>query len=267
MIRILHVDDEEIFHILTRENLCQVDPDLQFVWLPSAQEALEILKTRHIDCILSDFQMPGMDGLEFLRAVRSANCQIPFILHTGQGNEKVAVEAFQYGADDYFTKDAGFAHYERMVNSIKKQITNFKEASKRRQAESAIVASEAKYKELVENTSTILLRHKDGKVTFFNEFAQKFFGYDASEILGKSLVGTIFPETDSLGKDLRGLLKNPTINPEEYEENENIKRDGERVWVAWRNKVVNNPDTGEKEIFSIGMDISERRNAEHKLHL
>ena len=125
MIRILHVEDEETSHLMAKKNLMNVEKDLVFVWVESGEKALELLENESFDCILSDFQMPGMDGLEFLKTVREQGNQTPFIFLTGQGNEKIAVEAFHLGADDYFTKEEGFVHYERLLNSIKKHIHKY----------------------------------------------------------------------------------------------------------------------------------------------
>ena len=77
-----------------------------------------------------------------------------------------------------------------------------------RKMETALQDSERKYRELVENANSIILRwDNNGIITFFNEFAQKFFGYEEDEILGKNVVGTIVPERDSSGRDLRAMIQ------------------------------------------------------------
>ncbi|HYX07401.1 MAG TPA: GAF domain-containing protein, partial [Bacteroidales bacterium] len=85
-----------------------------------------------------------------------------------------------------------------------------------------IQESEKKYRELVENANSIIMRRDiDGNITFFNEFAQKFFGYSENEILGKSLEGTIFPNTESTRNHLERLLRQLKQNPEHPIVNEN----------------------------------------------
>ncbi|MDD5167412.1 MAG: PAS domain S-box protein, partial [Syntrophales bacterium] len=125
--------------------------------------------------------------------------------------------------------------------------------------------SEEKYRELVENANSIVLRRDvQGNVTFFNEFAQKFFGYGEEEILGKNIVGTIVPETDSSGRDLTEMIKDIAEHPDQYinNVNENMRRNGERVWIAWTNKPVYGENGELIGLLCIGNDISERKRAE-----
>ena len=111
----------------------------------------------------------------------------------------------------------------------------------------ALRKSEERYRELVEHANSIILRwDKNGEVTFFNEYAQKFFGFTEQEIIGKHVIGTIVPESESTGRDLRPLMQHICNHPEEhrYNINENMTKDGTRVWVAWTNKILTD-DTGE----------------------
>ncbi len=137
-----------------------------------------------------------------------------------------------------------------------------------RQMEDALQKSEQNYRELVENSNSIILRwDRNGNITFFNEFAQKFFSYSEREILGKNVVGTIVPEIDSTGIDLRALMKDIKENPERYlsNENENMKRNGERVWITWANKPIYDDNGNVREILSIGKDITDRKKAVEEL--
>jgi two-component system NtrC family sensor kinase len=137
--------------------------------------------------------------------------------------------------------------------------------TERRQLKSLLEVNEAKYRELVQNANSIILKmDPEGKVTFFNEFAQMFFGYTEEEMLGRSVVGTIVPETGSSGLDPDFMIKDIGINPEKYitNENENMRRNGERVWVAWTNKAIRDGNGKVIEILCIGNDITERRRLE-----
>jgi len=134
--------------------------------------------------------------------------------------------------------------------------------------ESLLNANESKYQELVQNVNSIILKmDPEGKVTFFNKFAQKFFDYTEKEILGRHVVGTIVPETESTGLDLGFMIKDIEINAEKYvnNENENMRRNGERVWVAWTNKAIRDGNGKVIEILCIGNDITERRRLENEL--
>jgi PAS domain S-box-containing protein len=110
---------------------------------------------------------------------------------------------------------------------------------------------------------------KDGKITFFNEFAQKFFGYTERQILGKNIIGTIIPEKDSSGRNLAELIRDIKRQPELYTtyENENICKDGRRVWVTWANKAIHDEQRNITEILCVGHDTTERKHMENQLQL
>ena len=142
------------------------------------------------------------------------------------------------------------------------------EILERAKAEEAVLASEHKYRELVENANSIILRMNcDGTVSFFNEFAEHFFGFSQEEIIGRHVIGTIVPQRDSANRDLRQMIKQICLNPEAFtgNENENIRKNGQRVWISWNNKPLTSL-TGELEsILSIGQDITYRKKYEAQL--
>ncbi len=128
--------------------------------------------------------------------------------------------------------------------------------------------SEENYRSLVESANSIILRFDPtGNVTFMNPFALKFFGYTADEIMGQNIVGTIVSATDSRGRDLREKMDDLYVHPEHYavSENENIKKDGSRVWISWTNKPLYDAEGNLVEILSIGNDITMLKQAENEI--
>jgi PAS domain S-box-containing protein len=135
-------------------------------------------------------------------------------------------------------------------------------------AEEALRVSEAKYRELVENANSIILRWlPDGTITFMNEFGLRFFGYREAELLGRRLVGSIVPEREDEGRDLRPLMDEIGRNPTAFEQNvnENVRKDGTRAWIAWTNKAVLDPEGRVSEVFSVGTDITDKRRSEQEI--
>ncbi|MBN2288414.1 MAG: PAS domain S-box protein [Candidatus Glassbacteria bacterium] len=134
-----------------------------------------------------------------------------------------------------------------------------KENAVRKHTEEALKQSEEKYRELVQNANSIILKMDTrGVVTFFNEYAQAFFGYSEEEITGRNVVGTIVPETDTSGRDLKKMVLDIGRHPENFfrNENENMRRNGERVWISWTNKPVYDKQGKVAEIICIGNDIT-----------
>ncbi len=143
-----------------------------------------------------------------------------------------------------------------------------REVAERKQTEKLLGESEAKYRELVQHANSIIVRFDtQGRITFFNEFAESFFGYTEDEILHHNLVGKIVPQTESSGRDLSEMIEDMIRNPARYvqNENENIRRNSERAWIAWTNKAILGQDGSVSEILCIGMDITDRKQAEDAL--
>ncbi len=104
---ILHVDDEPSFTDLTKAFLERNNDRFHVETVTGAEEGLDALGDRPPDCIVSGYNMPGMDGLEFLERVREKHPDLPFILFTGRGSEEVASDAISAGVTDYLQKGSG----------------------------------------------------------------------------------------------------------------------------------------------------------------
>jgi len=103
MISILLVDDEVQFLEITKMFL-EKGRGIRVTTATSGSEALEILKSQKFDAIISDYAMPGMNGIEFMKRVKSLGEDIPFIIFTGKGREDVVIDALNFGADLYLEK-------------------------------------------------------------------------------------------------------------------------------------------------------------------
>jgi len=139
-----------------------------------------------------------------------------------------------------------------------------------RRYETRLRESERKYRELVETANSVILTwDTEGNITFVNDFAERFFGYAKEELLGRNVVGTIVPATESSGRDLAQLMRDIQKDPDRFRdnENENIAKDGTRVWVRWANRAMRDHQGALTGILSVGNDITDRKKAEEALQL
>ncbi|WP_016874029.1 PAS domain S-box protein [Chlorogloeopsis fritschii] len=140
--------------------------------------------------------------------------------------------------------------------------------SDRKFAEEALRVSEAQYRDLVQTANCIILRWDgNGNVRFLNDYGQRFFGFDLDEIIGRNVIETIVPEIDSSGRNLHALIDDICLHPENYllHEHENIRKNGERVWIVWANKPIVDEHGNIIEILSVGTDATERKQAREEL--
>ncbi|WP_340099367.1 PAS domain S-box protein [Salinibaculum salinum] len=129
-INVLHVDDEPALAELAADMLHREDDRFSVETARSASEGSDRLAADNYDCIVSDYNMPGMDGIEFLQAVREEYPDIPFILFTGRGSEAVASEAIAADVTGYLQKGSGSEKYELLANRIRNAVQARREAQR-----------------------------------------------------------------------------------------------------------------------------------------
>jgi two-component system cell cycle sensor histidine kinase/response regulator CckA len=155
-----------------------------------------------------------------------------------------------------------FKEFETLADAANRMI------SERNEAETAMRQSERNYRQLVQSVNCIIMRMDTaGRVIFFNQYAQDFFGYREADILGKNVIGTIVPQKDRTGFDLTQMITDIGTHPERYasNENENIRHDGEPVRVAWMNKAIYDDKDRVKEILCVGIDVTQKWQLEKRL--
>ena len=132
------------------------------------------------------------------------------------------------------------------------------------------MAQASLYRKLVQEANSIFLRWgRDGRILSVNPYCEKLFGYSEDELKGRSVIGTLVRERDSRGRDLAAMIEAIRENPDEFHinENENVTRDGRRLWIAWRNTYIEEGLDGKPELLSVGVDITERKRVEDALHV
>ncbi|WP_049926719.1 bacterio-opsin activator domain-containing protein [Halopiger goleimassiliensis] len=134
-ISVLVVDNETGFAELVAEMLERERDDVVAEAATSGAEALEVLERRPIECIVSDYEMPEMSGLELLERVRERDPELPFILFTGRGSEEVASEAIAAGVTGYLQKTPGSEQYTLLANQITNAVAQYRTKIELRESE------------------------------------------------------------------------------------------------------------------------------------
>ena len=182
IIRVLYVDDEpallELGKIFLEES-GQFSVDV----ITSAPAALALLNSKTYDAIIADYQMPEMNGIEFLKRVRTSGNTIPFILFTGRGREEVVIQALNEGADFYLQKGGEQqSQYAELAHKIR-------QAVQRRLAEGLLRESEEKFRGIFDTINDGIHIHeiepdgKPGKFIEVNEVACRMLQYSREELL------------------------------------------------------------------------------------
>lgn len=190
MITVLLVDDEPALLDLTRLFLEQ-DPEISATTCSSASDALETLVNVRFDAIISDYEMPGINGIEFLQRFRQTGDLTPFCIFTGKGREHVAIEALNSGADFYLQKGGDpktqFAELKNMV----------RQSVKRRQAELALAESEEKYRFLADySLNAVMIQDFSGTILLANTMAANTVELDSpAAMIGRNTFEFIAPES------------------------------------------------------------------------
>ncbi|MDP2796728.1 MAG: PAS domain S-box protein [Methanoregula sp.] len=253
MISVLCVDDDSTY--LSLEKRCLEEPGALTVTTAfSAPEALRAMETSRFDAVVADYQMPGMDGIELLKAVRAANPGLPFILFTGKGREEVVIEAFNDGVDFYLQKNGD---PKVLFASLKDTI---KKAVKLGAVWKAFHDSETRYRRLFETAQNgiLILDAKSGKITDANPFLLTLLGYTREEMLGKKLWEIGYIRDKVLAEQAAAVLKRTGYI--RYEDLPLATKDGRAIDVEFVSNVyvVDN----EKVIQCNIRDITDRRRAE-----
>ena len=155
-----------------------------------------------------------------------------------------------------------------VVSKLQAARTETDDSGEQKKDNSDLLNTLKDYRELVDHVNSIIMRlDKDGNIIFLNKFAQTFFGFSEEEALGRNIVGAIVPEIDKDGRPLGQMIQEIMRHPDNYllNQNENIRRNGERVWVSWTNKPVFGEDGNLKELLSVGIDHTELKRGEEEL--
>lgn len=173
-INILHVDDEPEFADLAARLLENEDDRFSIEKTTSAEDGLEEISDCLPDCIISDYNMPGMNGIDFLRQVRESHPQLPFILYTGRGSEEVASEAISAGVTDYLQKGHQSSLYTVLANRITNAVKRYESDKQRERWRQAVEAA----------TDGVGIISADGQYVQLNDAYAFVFNASKADLVG-----------------------------------------------------------------------------------
>lgn len=174
-IYILHVDDNRSFAEMTANFLEQKDDIFTVETATSASEGLEHLSTNEFDCVVSDYDMPGETGIEFLESVREKAPALPFVLFTGKGSEEIAGRAISAGVTDYLQKETGTDQYTVLANRLQNAVQRYRAENDRKRQRKAIETAQ----------EGISILTEDGEYIYVNQAYADIYGYNPDEMTGK----------------------------------------------------------------------------------
>jgi two-component system cell cycle sensor histidine kinase/response regulator CckA len=227
----------------------------------SGGEAISWLGEHEVDLMLLDYKLPDMTGRELIQALTARKNAVPFILVTGQGDERVAVDMMKGGARDYLVKDQAFL--ELLPSVVDQVIEQLNREKRLEAAEAAVRESEAQYRSIFNSAlDAVLVSTFDGRIIDANPQASSMFGYSSKEFLDMSV-------RDLINSDQRHLYDEILLEFRSTgkfsAESVVVQKDGTMIDVDIRGSVFT--VKGENQMLVIIRDISERKWAEEELKL
>ena len=180
-IHVLHVDNEPDFVDLAATFLEREYEQFTVETVTSASDGLDRLADTEFDCIISDYDMPGQNGIEFLEAVRNEYPDLPFILYTGKGSEQVASEAISVGVTDYLQKGGGADQYVVLGNRVKNAVEQFRS----QQALSKRNRELRRYKRMINSIrEAACIYDSEGRFELVNEYLAEWYNSTPEKLVG-----------------------------------------------------------------------------------
>jgi len=188
-IRVLVLDDDPDLVDLAATVLEREYEQMDVVTETDPDVALDRLAGESVDCVVTDYQMGTVDGLELLRAVREQHANLPVIFFTGRGSEEIAAEAISLGVTDYLRKETGTEQFRVLGNRIESLVTG-------QRAKRAAAEADQRIREVYERiTVAFVALDDDLQFSYLNEQAERLLDRDADALVGASLLEA-FPNAE-----------------------------------------------------------------------
>ncbi len=188
-IDVVLVDDDPDFLDITEMYLTRERPEFTTHPFTSVSTAIEFLEDNaDVDAVVSDYLLPGTNGLEFLKHVRANDPNLPFLLFTGEGSEQLASRAIKEGVTDYLRKETDPSQFSVLANRLHNAIQRYR-------VQTALAMSGKRYAKLVENSSDVIcVVDETGTGSFLSPSSKHVLGYEPKELLGEDAFEYIHPD-------------------------------------------------------------------------
>ncbi len=262
-IKVIYVDDEPDLLEITRLFL-EKTGNFQVTTSTSAKNALDSSSIQSFDLIVSDYQMPGMDGITFLKEVRNRYGDIPFILFTGRGREDVVIDAINNGVNFYLQKGGSpTAQFAELAHKIRQAVGRKRAEDSRMKAEQDLRESEEKYRSLVDLVPDAVLVHREGMIVYVNPECVRLVGANnPDEIIGKNMLPYIHPDDRPMALEHLRLMKEKGVTIPLAEERL-LRLDGQLFTVEITARPV--MYQGLPSVIVVFRDITDRKKKEDEL--
>ena len=190
-IRVLYLEDDPRDAELVRHNLTAQEPSCDIVWVTGKEAFESALQRERFDLVLSDYNVPGYDGLSALKLVREKRPEVPVIVISGTRDDEVAVECLKAGAADYVLKQRP----QRLGSAVARALRETEERHRLRHAERALRESELRFRTLAEVSPVGIFRvDVSGEWTYANERCCEIAGINLRQALGSGWAAALHPE-------------------------------------------------------------------------
>jgi len=226
----------------------------------SGAEALSWLAANKVDLMLLDLKLQDLTGVELVEVLSSTQCSVPFVIITGQGDERVAVDMMKRGALDYVVKDRQFLEF--LPSVVHRALTRLDMDHRLAAAEAALQAEHAFSSAVLQTSGAIMIVvDTEGTIIRTNKAFEAASGYKEEEVNGKSFWEALLP-CDAWEKWQARLA---TITGDSHAiESEGLllTKGGQLRHIAWNITTLNNQAGGADYIIASGLDVTERRHLE-----
>ena len=222
-IRVLHVDDDRQYAETTAAFLQRERTTFDIETATSAAAGLRLLETEPVDCIVSDYEMPGKNGIDLLESVREDYPELPFILYTGRGSEEIAGDAISAGVTDYLQKTSDTSHYALLANRVVNAVEQYR-------SQSALKASRDRFSLFVDQSPLGFVEYdQDFEIVRVNDTLTDIFGYTEDELVGETWEVFVSDESYAHVDEVTSALSEASGGYHSVDEN--VRKDGERIMV------------------------------------